>query len=747
MADELIGKQIGGYEILGVAGQGGMATVYRAQQVSMNRMVAIKVLPRQFVTDDTYLQRFNREVRIVAQLEHRNIVPVYDYGEFEGQPYIVMRYMNSGSIEDSLINGPMSVEAILNILMQIAPALDYAHSKNVLHRDLKPSNVLIDDDGGAYLTDFGIARIVGEQNMTNITTQGVVGTPSYMSPEQAQGHPLDHRSDIYALGVMLFEMATSRRPFESDTPYSVAVMQVTTPPPSPRSYNSKIPLSVEEVIYKALKKKREERFASATVLAEAFRRALESPTVHDTQPHGIRREQVKLASPPVSSAPPPPPPVQSNMQQAYAVPPSPPSSMSSQPYTPAESSGGSSYARRLRRRSNGSGSLWMSAAIGALIGCALLTVLVIVATLIISSMQGGTAPNEANSRGDSESRDQGIIDPNGPPTLDPTSEAARRALLNDDNTPTPVSLVPTPTSLPLFPDGPISGSSEQSIAPVGARSTLVYNSVASQLSSSLVFFAQRNDSFDIFRLDLGNRSETQLTSDPGTDSYPVVSPDGSKIAFQSDRDGDFEIFVMNMDGSDVRQLTDNAVWDRIPAWSPDSQWIIFSSDTRNDGNYDLFQVRPDGSDLRVVLSNGMRNSHPRWSLDNRFLVFTTGEGDDATTWEVGRLNLDSEAVDNLTDGPRRSWSPSFSPDGQRVLYLTDGDGNAAIARMNIDGSSQQVLYDDSGYEWGAAYSPDGQYISFTSSITGNDELYVMTADAADIQQLTNNGGMYASWVP
>ena len=196
MADELIGKSISGYEILQRIGEGGMATVYLARQQSMNRQVAIKVLPRHFVKDDTYMERFRREVDIVSKLEHRNIIPVYDYGEYEGQPFIVMRYMPAGSLDDILQNGPLTTDTILKIVSQIAPALDYAHNKGVLHRDLKPSNVLMDDDGGAFLTDFGIARVVGDNN-PGLTTQGVVGTPSYMSPEQAQGKDLDGRSDVY----------------------------------------------------------------------------------------------------------------------------------------------------------------------------------------------------------------------------------------------------------------------------------------------------------------------------------------------------------------------------------------------------------------------------------------------------------------------------------------------------------------------------------------------------------------------
>jgi len=414
MTDELIGKQIGGCEILGVIGHGGMATVYRAQQVSMNRIVAIKVLPRQYMNDDTYMQRFHREVEIVARLEHRNIVPVHDYGEHEGQPYIVMRYMPAGSVDDLLLNGPLDVDKILSVIEQIAPALDYAHAKNVLHRDLKPSNVLMDDDGGAFLTDFGIARILGEQNLPSITTQGVVGTPSYMSPEQAQGQPLDNRSDIYGLGVMLFEMATGRRPFMSDTPYGVAVMQVTTPPPSPRAINPTLSISFEQVVLKSLKKKKEERYSNAVTLAEALRRALDPPSssIHDTQP-GIPKPSTK--------------PVQIHQLQQpiqQAMPSAPVYTPHTPPPQPLSSRAIASAWRRQKRERPGN--LWFSAALGGLIGCGLLTIIVIIIAIIISSMQA-TPPASSSSR-----RDRDIVDTRFP-TLDPTSAAGYEQVTGGEN--------------------------------------------------------------------------------------------------------------------------------------------------------------------------------------------------------------------------------------------------------------------------------------------------------------------------
>jgi serine/threonine-protein kinase len=722
MGDELIGKIVGGYEILSVIGRGGMATVYRAQQVSMNRIVALKVLPRQFINDDTYLQRFNREVKIVAQLEHRNIVPVHDYGEHDGQPYIAMRYMPGGSVDDQLNNGPLELEAILRIVEQIAPALDYAHGKNVLHRDLKPSNILLDDDGGAYLTDFGIARILGDQSASNITTQGVVGTPAYMSPEQAQGHDLDNRSDIYALGVTLFEMATARRPFESDTPYSIAVLQVTAQPPSPRSYNPDLSLAFEQVVYKTLSKNREQRYTSAEVLAEALKRAINPPaSIHDTQPHLRRQPQPAAPPAPVQQAIPMP----VGPQPVYSTPYTAPPSQVLTPPPPDTSTQGWYLRRRYRARGS---SLWMNAAVGMLIGCALLTLLVIVISLAIAAGQGATNSETTAT----EVQEDVGPDEEGIPPLDLTSEAARATLLPRDEE-SGSGAAPAGTPSPL---------------PIGIRPTETLNPAVNAIGGRLIFFAERDDNYDLFALDLGSGEESQLTFNDSVDSYPSVSPDGRFVAFQSARDGDFEIYVLELATQNLRQLTDNDIWDRLPSWSPDGEWIVYSSDTRNNETFDLFRMRADGSDMQPLFSNGSRNSHPRWSPDGRYIVFTTGNAaDDADTWDVSRLDLENQEVLSLMDNRIADWSPEFSPDGQTILYITRGSGNAAIARMDVNGDNKEIIYDGSGYEWGASYSPDGRYIAFTSNESGRDEIYIITADGGNLQQLTFNGGQYPAWVP
>lgn len=721
--DELIGKQLSGYEVLERIGKGGMATVYRARQITMNRDVAIKVLPREQMKDDSYLLRFEREVNIVAKLEHRNIVPVHDHGSYDGQPYIIMRYMSAGSVDDVLRKGPLEPDQFLDIIEQIAPALDYAHAKNVIHRDLKPSNVLLDDDGGAYLTDFGIARILSSDGSGNtITTQGVVGTPSYMSPEQAQGLVLDGRSDVYALGVMLFEMATGRRPFVSDTPYTIAVMQVTTAPPSARSVNPKVTVSVEQVIYKALKKKPDERYQNSAELAADLRMAVEKSPVdfsaHDTErpvrrsmqetqphsaPHPVQQNSAPvMQSAPMSYQPPVPLPPQVLHLQS-------PTSGLYPPPTPSKSASVSRKVKSpIKRRG---GSMWVSIFIGALIGCGLLTLVVLgIALLADNFLNAGSAEtSSATTRQDERDslQRESLVD-----TANVTDEAN-----------------PTAPAVVAIRSGGYSPS-----------------------LGSLIYFSEQDDNFEIYQRSLSSAVENQLTSDNSTNLYPSASPDGIRIVFQSDRDGDFDLYTMNPTGGGFVRVFDTPVDEHTPSWSPDGQQIVFASDVRSDGAYDLFTMHYDGTDVRRILSNERRNSTPRWSPDGSAILFTTGQPFDGSTWEIALLDLASMRVRMLTDNDVRDAWAVFSPDGTHILYVTGADGATQLVRLPISGEGEpEIVYesDNGEYLWNPQYSPDGAFMIFNignvEDAAGN--LYVMSPDGEERRAVNARGGIFASWLP
>jgi serine/threonine protein kinase/tetratricopeptide (TPR) repeat protein len=265
---DLIGKTVNGYQIIEQIGKGGMATVYRAYQPSLDRDVAVKVLPPYYAEqDETFLERFKREARAIAKLRHQNILMVMDFGQQDDLSFLVMEYVDAGTLKNQM-DKPMTLKEILNLVKQISSALDYAHEQGVVHRDVKPSNVLMPQPDWALLTDFGLAKMVGG---TFMTQSGLtVGTPAYMSPEQGSGSKVDHRTDIYSLGVMLYELVVGEVPYTAETPMAVVVKHIVDPLPMPRAKNPKVPEALQRVILKALAKNPDDRYQSAGDIAAAM---------------------------------------------------------------------------------------------------------------------------------------------------------------------------------------------------------------------------------------------------------------------------------------------------------------------------------------------------------------------------------------------------------------------------------------------------------------------------------------------
>lgn len=302
--EDLIGRQFGPYQIVAALGEGGMAAVYRAYQPGTERYVALKVLPRHFADDPEFTARFQREARILAQLQHPHILPVFDYGQAEGYSYIVMPFVPGGTLTESMQGQPLPLPRIRQVISQVGDALNYAHGRGLIHRDVKPSNVLIDESGNCLLTDFGLARMA--EASVKLTAAGtIMGTPAYMSPEQGAGSGVDARSDIYSLGIILYEMATGRVPYRAETPVAVVFMHVSGPLPLPRSLNPDLPEAVERVILKALARNPDERYQTAEDLVAALKRAIPETPIVTSKPRPNPLHKVPsptLVAPPAGGA-------------------------------------------------------------------------------------------------------------------------------------------------------------------------------------------------------------------------------------------------------------------------------------------------------------------------------------------------------------------------------------------------------------------------------------------------------------
>jgi serine/threonine protein kinase len=297
---DLRGQSFGRYHILEQLGEGGMALVYKAYDTRLETDVAVKVIRTENILPsvlDRALKRFEREAKALARLTHPNIVKVTDFGEYEGKPYLVMPFLPGGTLKQRMGKAMPWREAI-QLLLPISEALDYAHSQGMVHRDVKPSNILLTERGQPMLTDFGIAKMLDLEETQDLTgTSATVGTPEYMAPEQITAKSVDHRADIYALGIVFYEMITGKRPYTADTPMAVLIMHARDPLPNPKKYVPGLPDSVEKILLKTLAKRPEDRYQTMEELAAAFKRILEGKGSRpNTANHLVEKKPVETVA-------------------------------------------------------------------------------------------------------------------------------------------------------------------------------------------------------------------------------------------------------------------------------------------------------------------------------------------------------------------------------------------------------------------------------------------------------------------
>src|SRR4030042_582537 len=298
-------QHIGRYDIKSLIGQGGMSAVYLGYDPRSQREVAIKILPPYYLHSTKFRERFEREAYMIALLEHPAIVPVYDMGEEDGQPYIVMRYMSGGSLAEKLKNGPLALKECVEMFIRLAPALDTAHARGVIHRDVKPDNLLYDKYNNVFLSDFGLARLRETLGFANISDGSIMCTPAYMTPEQIQGdREIDGRTDIYSMGVGLYQMLCGYVPFSGSTAASVMMMHLMNTVPQIHQQNKTLPLAIQTVLDIARAKNPNDRYQTAGEFAKALQAVmivglnkLPAETIRPADTHQTRKRPTLIFPP------------------------------------------------------------------------------------------------------------------------------------------------------------------------------------------------------------------------------------------------------------------------------------------------------------------------------------------------------------------------------------------------------------------------------------------------------------------
>jgi len=653
-----------------------MATVYKAYDTRLERDVAIKIIrseafpPNQL---ERILKRFEREAKSLARLSHTNIIKVIDYGEHEGAPYLVMEYLAGGTLKQRL-GKPIPWQDAVKLILPIAEALEYAHEQKIIHRDIKPSNILLTQKGQPMLTDFGIAKILESEETFTLTGTGIgVGTPEYMAPEQWTGQTTP-QSDIYSLGVVLYEMITSRKPYMADTPAAILLKQANDPLPRPKDFVSNLPDTVEKVLLKSLAKIPKDRYADMPSFADALEGLVVGKQTTDTQlsRRSKPNEETTIAELPYNT----------KIRLMVTIPPS---------ISPRKWAWGISVI-----------------IIGAII-------LILFLFSFFKSLTEIRIPTSTASAISTEAftlmpiftPTSGILVADTPiPSTKPSPMAqgggtGQFAFASDRIGIPQVYLANSDGSSPTVITNVPEGTCQPTWSPDGMQ--LVFTSPCSGPDD--VF-----ENSDLYSINLDGTGLKLLLPESGGGYDPAWSPDGKRIAFTSRRTGRPSIFVLDIATNTVTLLfesTGNFSETRSPAWSPFNNRILFVA-TR--GITEIWAMTDTGKNAIQLVYSGMEyvDFDPIWSPDGQFVQFSQRLVSPSSVWLAQLAYEDRE----LMTAKRLSFSPSwienieYSPDGLWLLYESVGeDGNRDIWLMTIDGESITRITSDPGADFDPTWQP------------------------------------------
>jgi Tol biopolymer transport system component len=740
------GTRLGAYEILSLVGSGGMGEVYRARDPKLNRTIAIKVLPETTAADPERRVRFEREAQSIAALSHPNIVTIYSVEEADGVLFLTMEYVEGKPLSDMIVKGGLPLRPILNLAIPLADAISAAHQKGITHRDLKPANVMVTTDGRVKVLDFGLAKLMEvspvEAGVTGLPTghltgEGrIVGTVAYMSPEQAEGKPIDHRSDIFSLGVMLYEMATGERPFKGDTTVSTITSILWDTPRPITELNQELPRDIAKIVRRCLVKDTEHRYQTAKDLRnelEDLKHDVESGeilTARVADRDFVPRRPRAVLSLALGAA------IVLGMFGAWRWISSRPNSRGpvavEAAFTQLTSESGpetfpslSPDGRRIVYTSRASGK----------------------AAIYLRSVGGQQAFNltkdsPADDRQPAFSPDGEQIafrsdrDGGGIFVMGRTGESVRRLTDSGFNpawSPDGKEIVFADEGIPGMPFNRFQQSGLWTVTVATGAKRLVTKGDAVQPSWSphgqriaywaIPWIGSVGAQRDLWTVPAQGGPALQVTDDPAVDWNPIWSPDGKYLYFASDRGGSMNLWRVPIDEPSGKVLgrpeaiTTPASFVGTLSFAADGRHLAYAS-MLTTSNIQMLAFDPASKTVTgapVPITSGSKPySNPDISPDGAWLAFQASGGQE----DIFVCRIDGTGLRQLTNDVARDRVPRWSPDGQRIAFYSDRNGRYNIWSIHPDGSGLEQLTDAAGNLDFAVWSPDGSRMVASDINTG-----------------------------
>ncbi len=643
---DFTGQSTGRYHILESLGQGGMAVVYKAYDTSLDINVAIKFIRTERLSPEVAeksLKRFKIEAQKTAKLTHPNIIPVTDYGDFNGVPFLVMRYIEGGKTLKSMLGKQIPWQEAVQTILPIAEALDYAHKNHIVHRDVKPSNILITKDGIPMLSDFGIAKVIEEEEtLDGLTTAGMdIGTPEYMAPEQWEGKKVDGRADIYALGVVLYEMITGRPPFKADTIPATMVQVLRDPLPRPKQFVRDLPDPVESIIIKALAKDPANRYEKMAVIIQSLEIILTKKDTEKSTKKGILLLLV-LGSLGIFLL------ILGIINGWFKL---NPASIATEEFSPSIDINSQISTQFQTQESNVKPTI---------------TEFTPHKTEIIQTTQNSVVSEYEGQIAFETSRDGNkeiyLMNADGSDLVNLTNNT-----YND-----------------FMPDW----------SPDGERIVFVSNR---ESDGNWQIYTMNADGTDVKKITSEGNNTTPKWSPDGSKIAFASYRDG----------GYMTLYLMNSDGTNPIKLTDNQSDHWYPTWSPDGKYLALVSNDPTPGEipYSIFIIESDGSGFKKLTGDVHANeTRPNWSPDGNWIVFSRDIN--PTRSDIMVVDV-TGALKQLTSSGSGNYDPSWSPNGKWISFCSNRNGNFDIYVMRADGSGQIQITNDIADDWSPTWRPGG----------------------------------------